>query len=109
VHLFRCYVAQDDYFAEEMAAFYDAWARTSHPLGAIPLVVITGTKPRTPPPGLTEAQLRADSLRLDLSRLSSRGRSVSDPSSGHQVQRDNPALIVEVVRQMLRDVVPRSG
>jgi pimeloyl-ACP methyl ester carboxylesterase len=102
VHLFRCYVAQDDYFAEEMAAFYGAWGRTSHPLGAIPLVVIMGTKPRTPPPGLTEAQLRADSLRLDLTKLSSRGSELRDSLSGHHVQRDNPALIVDVVRKMMR-------
>jgi pimeloyl-ACP methyl ester carboxylesterase len=101
VHLFRCYVPQDDYLAEELAAFYAAWARMSHPLGDIPLVVITGTKPRVPPPGLTEAQLRADSLRLDLTKLSSRGREIRDPLSGHHVQRDNPALIVDVVRRMM--------
>jgi pimeloyl-ACP methyl ester carboxylesterase len=101
VHLFRCYVPQDDYLAEELAAFYDAWGRTSHPLGDIPLVVITGTKPRVPPPGLTEAQLRADSLRLDLTKLSGRGREVRDPLSGHHVQRDNPALIVHMVRRMM--------
>lgn len=102
VRLFRCFVPQDDYFAEEMDAFYDAWRATPHPLGTVPLVVITGTKPRTPPPGLSEAQLRSDSLRLDLSRLSSRGWSVSDSLSGHHVERDNPALIVDVVRKMMR-------
>jgi pimeloyl-ACP methyl ester carboxylesterase len=76
--------------------------RATHPLGTVPLVVITGTKPRTPPPGLTEAQLRADSLRLDLTKLSRRGYEVRDSLSGHNVQRDNPALIVDVVRRMMR-------
>lgn len=102
VRLFQCFVPQDDYFAEEMAAFYNAWRATPHPLGTVPLVVITGTKPRTRPPGLSEAQLRSDSLRLDLSRLSSRGRSMNDSLSGHHVQRDNPALVVDVVRKMIR-------
>lgn len=102
VRLFRCFAPHDDFFAEEMAAFYSAWARTPHPLGSVPLVVITGTKPRTPPPGLTEVQLRSDSMRLDLSRLSSRSRAVSDSMSGHHVERDNPGLIVEVVRTMMR-------
>ena len=102
VRLFQCFVPQDDYFAEEMNAFYNAWSATPHPLGTVPLVVITGTKPRTPPPGLSEAQLRSDSLRLDLSRLSCRGRTVSDSLSGHNVERDNPALIVDVVRRMIR-------
>jgi pimeloyl-ACP methyl ester carboxylesterase len=100
-HLFRCYVPQDDYLSEELAAFHGAWASKSHPLGDIGLVVITGTKPRVPPPGLSEAQLRADSLRLDLTKLSSRGREVRDSLSGHHVQRDNPALIVELVRSMM--------
>ena len=102
VRLFRCFVPQDDYFAEEMASFHNAWTATPHPLGAIPLVVITGTKPRTPPPGLTEAQLRSDSLRVDLSRLSSRSQAVSDSLSGHHVQRDNPALVVKVVRDLMQ-------
>lgn len=84
-----------------MAAFYGTWAGTSHPLGDVPLVVITGTKSRVPPSGLTEAQLRADSLRLDLTKLSSRGREVRDSLSGHHVQRDNSALIVDVVRRMM--------
>jgi hypothetical protein len=101
VHLFRCYVSDDDYLAEELAAFYGAWAKTRHPLGDIPLVVITGTKARTPPPGLSEAQLRADSLRLDLTKLSSRSEEIRDSLSGHHVQRDNPALIVSVVRRMM--------
>jgi pimeloyl-ACP methyl ester carboxylesterase len=100
LHLFRCYVPQDDYLAEELASLYGAWGKKSHPLGDVPLVAITGTKPRVPPPGLTEAQLRADSLRVDLTKLSSRGREVRDSLSGHHVQRDNPALIVDVVRRI---------
>jgi pimeloyl-ACP methyl ester carboxylesterase len=102
VRLFRCFVSQDDYFAEEMAAFHRSWTTLTYPLGALPLVVITGTRPRVPPPGLTEAQVRADSLRLDLSRLSSRSEAVSDPLSGHHVQRDNPGLIVATVQKMMR-------
>jgi hypothetical protein len=102
VHLFRCFLPTDDYIAEELAAFFGAWARTPHPLGEVPLVVITGTKPRTPPPGLTEAQLRADSMRLDLKKLSSRGYDVRDSLSGHNVPRDNPALIVDLVRTLMR-------
>jgi pimeloyl-ACP methyl ester carboxylesterase len=102
VRLFRCFAPQDDFFAEEMSAFYDAWKVTPHPLGNVPLVEIRGTRPRTPPPGLSAAQLRADSSRLDLSKLSTRSRVVSDPLSGHHVQRDNPELIVAEVLEMVR-------
>jgi pimeloyl-ACP methyl ester carboxylesterase len=104
VRLFRCFeprTPQDDFFPEEMDAFYNAWKTAPHPLGAVPLVVITGTKPRTPPPGLSPAQLRADSVRLDLSKLSSRSQSINDPLSGHHVQRDNPALVVAVILKLL--------
>jgi pimeloyl-ACP methyl ester carboxylesterase len=101
VRLWTCFAPHDEYFPEEMATFYGLWMTKPYPLDTIPLVVITGTRPRTPPPGLSEAQLRADSLRLDLSRLSSGGQSVSDSLSGHHVQRDNPALVVKVIREMM--------
>ena len=96
-----CVARQDDYFAEEMAAFYAEWAAKPHPLGHTPLVVISGTR-TSPPPGLTEAELRSDSLRIDLSRLSTRGRLVIDSLSGHHVQLDNPRLVVGVIREILR-------
>jgi pimeloyl-ACP methyl ester carboxylesterase len=99
-----CVTFQDDYFAEEMAAFYEAWSFVPHPLGDVPLVVILGTKRGAPPPGLSEAELRSDSLRIDLSKLSSRGRLVSDSLSGHHVQLDNPMIVVNVVRQMMAQV-----
>ena len=97
-----CVSWQDDYFAEEMAAFYAKWAAVRHPLGEVPLVVVSGTHMGPPPPGLSEAELRSDSLRLDLSRLSSRGRLVTDSLSGHHVQLDNPRLIVRIIRDVLR-------
>jgi pimeloyl-ACP methyl ester carboxylesterase len=103
VRLWNCFLPHDDYFAEEMAAFYSGSTGGSHPLGDVPLVVIEGTRPRSPPPGLTEAQLSADSVRLDLSQLSSHGRLVSDPLSGHHVQQDNPMLIVKVIRELMRE------
>jgi pimeloyl-ACP methyl ester carboxylesterase len=97
-----CVAFQDDYFAEEMAAFYSAWAANPHPLGDIPLVVVMGMQRGAPPPGLSEADLRSDSLRIDLSKLSSRGRLVTDSLSGHHVQLDNPAVVVKVVREVMR-------
>jgi pimeloyl-ACP methyl ester carboxylesterase len=97
-----CQVFQDDHFAEEMAAFYRQWAVAPHSLGDLPLVVITGTQDGGPPPGLSEADIRSDSPRIDLSRLSRRGRLVTDTLSGHQVQLDNPSLVVYVIRELLR-------
>jgi pimeloyl-ACP methyl ester carboxylesterase len=92
----------DVHFAEEMAAFFNRWSAATHPLGDLPLIVIMGTRPRMPPPGLSLAEWKSDSLRLDLSRLSRRGRLVEDSLSGHHVQLDNPALVVTLIRDLLR-------
>jgi len=99
-----CGAGQDDMFAEQMAAFYNRWKSDPAPLGDLPLVVIMGTQASRPPPGLSEAEWRSDSLRLDLSRLSRRGRLVTDSLSGHHVQLDNPALVVSMIREILRTI-----
>jgi pimeloyl-ACP methyl ester carboxylesterase len=97
-----CGEHQDDLFAEQMAAFYSEWATNPHPLGDLPLVVIMGTQGVRPPPGISEAEWRSDSLRIDLSKLARRGRLVMDTLSGHHVQLDNPTLVVNVILEVLR-------
>jgi pimeloyl-ACP methyl ester carboxylesterase len=98
-----CGMGQDDLFAEQMAAFYARWKSDPHPLGDLPLIVVTGTR-KSPPPGMSEAEWRSDSLRIDLSSLSSRGRSVADSLSGHHVQLDHPALVVRMIREVLHTI-----
>jgi pimeloyl-ACP methyl ester carboxylesterase len=98
-----CVVREDDYFAEEMAAFYAEWTSAANPLQELPLVVVMGTQKSAPPPGLSEADLRSDSLRIDLSRLSRRGRLVTDSLSGHHVQLDNPPLVLSAIRGIVRE------
>jgi hypothetical protein len=78
--------------------------RGSHPLGDLPLVVVLGLQGSGPPPGLSEAEWRSDSLRIDLSKLSRRGRRVTDSLSGHHVQLDNPALVVSLIREVLHAI-----
>jgi pimeloyl-ACP methyl ester carboxylesterase len=97
-----CVIGQDDFFAEEMAAFFASWQAEVNPLGDVPLVVVMGTLKSPPPPGLSDTELRSDSLRIDLSRLSRRGRLVTDSLSGHHVQLDNPALVLSAIRSIAR-------
>lgn len=99
-----CGMGQDDFFAEQMAAFYNAWARDPHPLGDLPLIVVMGTQGRSKPPGLPEEDWRSDTLRIDLSKLSRRVRLVTDTLSGHHAHLDNPALVVSLIREVLRAV-----
>lgn len=61
----------------------------------MPLVVVSGTQDRFPPARLSETEWKSDSLRIDLSRLSSQGR---------LVQLDNTSLVVALVRAILRQV-----
>lgn len=98
-----CGEGQDDLFAEQMAAFYNQWKGNPHPLGELLLIVVMGTQRTGPPPGLSEAEWRSDTLRIDLSQLSRRGRLVTDTLSGHHVQLDNPMLVVSLIRQILHE------
>jgi pimeloyl-ACP methyl ester carboxylesterase len=98
-----CRMVGDDYFAEEMASFYAQWSTSAHPLGDIPLTVVLGTRVERPP-GLSDSDWRSDSLRIDLSKLSSRGRLVLDSLSGHHVQLDRPSIVVSVVRDVMRQI-----
>jgi pimeloyl-ACP methyl ester carboxylesterase len=101
-----CVAGQDDYFAESMALFYGQWRNKPHPLGDLPLTVVMGTRSsdRAPPPGLSESEWRSDSLRLDLSRLSARGRLINDSLSGHHVQLDNPSVVVKAIVDLLHQI-----
>jgi pimeloyl-ACP methyl ester carboxylesterase len=99
-----CFAAEDNYFAEEMAYFFNRWSATAYPLGDMPLIVVQGTRPRVRPAGLSLDEWKSDSLRLDLSRLSRRGRLVEDSLSGHHVHLDNPGLVFTVLRELLRQL-----
>ena len=75
------------------------------PLGSRPLIVLAAGK-RPAPPGTPEdvwTPLRAekDEQRADLATLSSNSRLVRDPSSGHQMQADNPQLVARAIEAAL--------
>jgi len=42
-----------------------------------------------------------DGQRIDLSRLSSNSKFVLDPSSGHNIQNDNPQLVARAIEEVL--------
>jgi pimeloyl-ACP methyl ester carboxylesterase len=95
---------QDDLLAEQTAAFFNRWATDPHPFGDLPVIVILGTQRTGPPAGLSLAEWRSDSLRIDHSKLTRRGRLVTDTASGHHEQLDNPALVIDLIREVLKAV-----
>ncbi len=80
----------------------DAWAesadqvRASGNLGAKPLRVLTGSRD-------ADAELRAlwvDGMQADLARLSTEGKQIVLPNSGHGIQFDAPLAVADAIREV---------
>ena len=91
----------------------DEQVRKTGSLGNMPLVVITaGSQAGADlPPDYRQAYRRMfRDLQVELSRLSTRGKHMFVERSGHFIQEDEPALVVDTVRQMVdltrQDVSP---
>jgi hypothetical protein len=94
----KCFVGIDEYLAEELAQIFRDRATNPQPFGALPLIVLNAGASSTPP-GVDVTEWRAEklSLQADLARLSSEGRLVTDPTSGHFIHFDNPGLVVNAI------------
>jgi pimeloyl-ACP methyl ester carboxylesterase len=89
---------------EELAALRVDHARNTHPLGDIPLIVLT--RGMADEKG-ADAQRREEEHRNDhaaLAALSTRGKLVIAERSGHHVQLDQPELVAQAVTEVLTAV-----
>jgi pimeloyl-ACP methyl ester carboxylesterase len=86
---------------EELAALRADHAKERHPLGDVPLIVLTrGMADETG----ADANVREDEHRKDhaaLALLSSRGRLVVAECSGHHVQLDQPDLVAQAIAEVM--------
>ncbi|MDD7931998.1 alpha/beta fold hydrolase [Actinomycetospora straminea] len=81
-----------------------ARARAEGPLRPMPLAVLTRGRPvDVPLPGFPVAELeqRWQALQDDLATLTPHARHISAARSGHDIYQDEPALVVEAVRQVV--------
>jgi len=87
--------------SEELAALRAARTGREHPLGDLPLVVLTrGLSEEQGPDGKAmEAEHRKDHAAI--AGLSIRGTLIVAEHSGHHVQLDEPELVVDAIRQVL--------
>ena len=98
-----CVAEGDDYLPEELAAMFSNRRLNPQPLGNVPLVVIFGARVEEPPGVPLEEWRRERSDQMaDLSRLSLRGRVVTDERSGHHVHLDDPPIVIEAIRETLQ-------
>ncbi|HEX6250026.1 MAG TPA: hypothetical protein VFZ56_01175 [Gemmatimonadaceae bacterium] len=86
-----------------MAAMHAARPENARPLGALPLVVLAREQ-FSAPPDVDPAEWQREKMArsVDLARLSSAGRLEIDASSGHHIHMDNPRLVVEAIRSVVR-------
>jgi pimeloyl-ACP methyl ester carboxylesterase len=98
----KCHVAVEDYLPEEFAQIFVERRTTPRPLGDIPLIVLMGRS--SPPPGIDAAEWQREKLaeKEDLATLSSAGRLISDLNSGHFLHFDNPQLVIDAIREVVR-------
>lgn len=99
--------AADDFWAEELRELHEARGRDPRQLGGLPLVVLVGGRTEPTPPGVTAEEWRrlSEEKRREkesLVGLSTAGTLRVASRSGHHVQLEEPALVVEAVRQVLQ-------
>lgn len=99
----------DPYWAEEFAEIFSSRKSGEYPLGTIPLVVLTRGK-REYPDNEVGRQLDEERKRmqLDLLQLSRNSKQIIAEGSGHHIQLDDPALVIEALRAVLDSILNRT-
>lgn len=86
---------------EELAVLRAERAKSEHPVGALPLVVITRGVPDATGPNAAAMEDEHRKEHAAVARMSRRGRLVIATRSGHHVQLDEPELVVSAIREVV--------
>lgn len=84
----------------DLSRLHQMRIQTPHPLGNLPLVVLTASRfDAVAPPGMTADEARQDHLRLqnDLAQLSTNARHIMVSSSGHSIYLDQPQVVIRSI------------
>jgi pimeloyl-ACP methyl ester carboxylesterase len=88
---------------EELASLRAERAKSEHPLGDMPLIVLTrGISEKDGPDGRAEEEHRRDHAAI--AAMSRNGKLVIAAHSGHHVQLDEPELVIKSIRDVLAAV-----
>ena len=94
----------ENYWPEELQAMFEERNRNPRTLGDLTLVVLAAGRLEGMPADL---QKEKEEQKQDLARLSSNSRFIRDPGSGHHIHIENPALVLQAVRNVIEAV--RTG
>jgi pimeloyl-ACP methyl ester carboxylesterase len=86
---------------EELAGLRAERAKSEHPLGDMPLVVLTRGIPEKPGPDGHDFSLEHASDQAALTDLSRNGKQIIAARSGHHVQLDEPQLVATAIQQVV--------
>lgn len=97
----------------DMDRLHDTRENRPHPLGDLPLIVLSAGRAVPPPPGVDAdvwARLREEKRQqqVDLARLSRNSRQIIAAQSGHSIHVDDPELVVRSIRDVV-DAARRGG
>ena len=95
----------------DLSRLHQMRIRTPHPLGNLPLVVLTAsTFDVVEAPGMTPEQARQDHLRLqnDLAQLSTNSRQLMVSPSGHSIYLDQPQVVIRSIAAVVNSAQQHS-
>ena len=96
------YAQDDDYMAEISARVYAQDQAQEHPLGSVPLVVLARDKSKHDYQGPLTASLvkEHEEQQARMAKLSTHGRQIVVPNSGHQIELEAPDKVVAAVHEI---------
>jgi len=98
----KYYAQDDDYLPEISARIYAQSSVKKHPLGHVPLVVLTRDKYDYPVPNAASLVKEHQDQQARMAKLSSRGRQVVIPNSGHEIHLYAPDAVVKGIRELMK-------
>ena len=105
------YAQDDDYLAEISARMYAQDQAQKHPLGNVPLIVLTRDKNKHDYQGPLTASLvkEHEDQQVQMAELSTHGRQIVVPNSGHQIELEAPEQVVAAIHEIAFTAKRTSG
>lgn len=96
------------FLADELARIYTERRNGKYSLGDRPLIVLTRGIPGTDEQANETLAKDRDRLQADLVTLSSNSKQVIAKNSGHHIQFDEPALVIDAIKQVVKAIRRKS-